>query len=228
MTHPIGPFDAVIFDMDGVLLDTERLYREASFAACEALGFAMTDAVHMATVGVPADAADRIIIEAMGEAFPFEDFNRTWRGRMREKLDAHVPVKAGVPELLGWLAAADVPAAVATSTGHAAAHEHLHRAGLKPFFRTIVTRDDVDRGKPHPEPYLTAAARLDVDPVRCLAIEDSHNGVRAAHAAGMATVMVPDLLEPTEEIAALCIAVHDSLVHLHDALAAGRRPVERV
>ena len=81
----------------------------------------------------------------------------------------------------------------------------------------MVTRDDVVNPKPHPEPYLIAAERLGVDPTRCLALEDSHSGVHAAHAAGMQTVMVPDLVGPTDEIVALCAAVLDSLHHLRDA-----------
>ena len=83
------------------------------------------------------------------------------------------------------------------------------------MFDTIVTRDDVVHPKPHPEPYLTAAARLQVAPGRCVALEDSHSGVRAAHAAGLQTIMVPDLVPATEEIASLCVAVVDTMVDAH-------------
>jgi beta-phosphoglucomutase-like phosphatase (HAD superfamily) len=86
------------------------------------------------------------------------------------------------------------------------------------MFDSIVTRDDVVNPKPHPEPYLTAARRLGAAPGRCLALEDSHSGVRAAHAAGMQTIMVPDLVRPTEEIAKLCIAVLPSLADVHEML----------
>ena len=89
------------------------------------------------------------------------------------------------------------------------------------LFQAVVTRDDVANPKPHPEPYLTAAARLGVPPGDCLAIEDSHSGVRAAHAAGMQTVMVPDLVLPTDEIAALCAAVMESLHAVHAAVFPG-------
>ena len=85
------------------------------------------------------------------------------------------------------------------------------------MFDTVVTRDDVVNPKPHPEPYLTAAARLGVDPLVCLALEDSHSGVRAAHAAGMQTIMVPDLVHPSEEIRALGIAIMESLDHVRQA-----------
>jgi beta-phosphoglucomutase-like phosphatase (HAD superfamily) len=88
---------------------------------------------------------------------------------------------------------------------------HLGHHGLVERFSTIVARGDYTQGKPHPEPFLTAAARLGVDPRACLALEDSHNGVRAAHAAGMQVVMVPDMLEPTEEMRGLCAHIADSL-----------------
>ena len=110
-----------------------------------------------------------------------------------------------------------MPAAVATSSRSPHALGHLGRAGLLELFATIVTRDDVEHPKPHPEPYLTAARWLGVAPQACVAVEDSHSGVRAAHAAGMQTVMVPDLVHPSDEIAALCVAVLESLHHLRDA-----------
>ena len=113
----------------------------------------------------------------------------------------------------------NIPAAVATSTYREAALDHLKKAGLLDLFATIVTRDDVEHGKPHPQSFLTAARRLEVEPRTCWALEDSHNGVRAAHAAGMATIMIPDLLEPTEEISKLCTTTLPSLMHVLRELA---------
>src|SRR5690606_14994890 len=107
-----------------------------------------------------------------------------------------------------------IPAAVATSSRNPHARTHLGAAGLLDLFETVVTRDDVVNPKPHPEPYLTAARRLGVDPLHCLALEDSNAGVRAAHAAGMQTVMVPDLVHPDAAIRALGVAVMESLDHV--------------
>jgi HAD superfamily hydrolase (TIGR01509 family) len=112
--------------------------------------------------------------------------------------------EAGVTALLDELRARGIPAAVATSSRAAHALPHLGTAGLLDLFETVVTRDDVTHPKPHPEPYLTAARRLAVAPGGCLAIEDSHSGVRAAHAAGLQTLMVPDLVAPSPEIEGLC------------------------
>jgi beta-phosphoglucomutase-like phosphatase (HAD superfamily) len=113
--------------------------------------------------------------------------------------------------------------AVATSSRSPHALSHLGTAGLLELFDTIVTRDDVTNPKPDPEPYLLAASRLGIAPAACLAIEDSHAGVRAAHGAGMQTIMVPDLLPPSDEVRALCDAVMQSL---HEVRLAAFEPVE--
>ncbi len=203
--------EAVIFDMDGVLIDSEVLYQKAAMDAAKALGFPMSAEVQLQTVGLAADTTEILLREIMGEEFPFEEYNTNLRQVLATQLMTHVPVKPGVRELLTLLNELEIPTAVATSTGHEAAHHHLNRADLSPHFAAIVTRDDVDNGKPHPEPYLTAAEWLEVEPENCLALEDSHNGVRAAHGAGMQTIMVPDLLVATEEMRALTIAIMDDL-----------------
>lgn len=207
---------AVIFDMDGVLLDTERLYKQAAFVAAEAMGFEMTEEIHLKTVGVPGDIAGLIVQDGLGASFDYADFDLRWRQWMHEALSHHVPLKPGVVDLVKALKAGGMPFAIATSTQRDPAERHLRDAGIREHFEVLVTRDDVTNGKPHPEPFLTAAARLGVDPADCLAVEDSHNGIRAAHAAGMQVIMVPDLLDPTEEITALTIAV---MAHLDEIRA---------
>jgi HAD superfamily hydrolase (TIGR01509 family) len=143
-------------------------------------------------------------------------FEAQCRQMMQQQLAETVPVKHGALALLSALQARHIPIAVATSSRSPHAYGQLGRAGLLDLFETIVTRDDVVNPKPHPEPYLTAAQRLGVAPARCLALEDSHSGVRAAHAAGLQTIMVPDLVRPTEEIAGLCIAVLASLAEVQE------------
>ncbi|MEX0628514.1 MAG: HAD family phosphatase [Cucumibacter sp.] len=219
MLHSI---EAVIFDMDGVLLDTETVYREAAFHAARRLGFEMTDAVHRQTIGVPGDVSDTLFLETYGPDFPLATFYVHWHGYLRDAWAREVPVKPGVVEFLDHLAGRNLPVAVATSSGRKTAENHLSRAGLIARFAAIVTADDVVNGKPHPEPFLTAASRLKIAPAACLALEDSHNGVRAAHAAGMVTIMVPDLLAPIAEIEALCFAVIDDLHGVRAAMAAAR------
>lgn len=214
---PLTPFTAVVFDMDGTLLDTEAVFRDIVYDVCGELGFEMTDAVHLAMVGTSHEATNKLLVETYGVTFPYAIFDQQCRDMMHKRMAESVPVKSGVHEMLAELRGRGIPAAVATSSRSPHALGHLGRAGLLDLFEAIVTRDDVTHPKPHPEPYLTAARRLGVPPRDCLAVEDSHTGVRAAHAAGMQTVMVPDLVGPTDEIVALCAAVLDSLHHLRDA-----------
>jgi HAD superfamily hydrolase (TIGR01509 family) len=210
---PFNPDDlhAVIFDMDGILIDSEILYQKAAMNAAKELGFPLSRELQLRTVGLAGDATEHLLRTEMGEEFPFEEYNINLRQVLATQLMAHVPVKPGVRELLGFLNSHEIPTAVATSTGHEAAHHHLNRADLAQHFDTIITRDDVDNGKPHPEPYLLAAERLEVEPENCLALEDSHNGVRSAHGAGMQTIMVPDLLPATDEMRLMTIAIMDDL-----------------
>lgn len=214
---PLRPFSAIVFDMDGTLLDTEMVFRDIVFDVTRELGFEMTDDVHRAMVGTSHEATNRLLVEAYGVSFPYTVFDEQCRAQMRVRMEEAVPVKAGVHELLTELKARRIPTAVATSSRAAHALGHLGSAGLLANFEAIVTRDDVVNPKPHPEPYLMAANRLGLPPEACLAVEDSHTGVRAAAAAGLQTIMVPDLIHPSDEIAALCTAVMDSLHELRAA-----------
>ena len=217
---PLAPFSAVVFDMDGTLLDTEMVFKDVVWQVTDGLGFTMTDDVHGRMVGSSHETTNKLLVEAYGLAFPYEMFDAECRRIMHARMAQSVPVKAGVPELLAELKGRRIPMAVATSSRAAHALTHLGTAGLLDLFQAIVTRDDVLQPKPHPEPYLTAARLLGLRPETCLAVEDSHSGVRAAHAAGMQTVMVPDLVAPTDEIRALC-RVMDSL---HDLKVAAFAP----
>jgi len=209
---PPMPFEpselhAVVFDMDGVLIDSEILYQKAAIGAARALGFELSRELQLSTVGTSGDKIERIIRDAMGPNFPYEEYDHDLRHTLAAQMMAHVPLKPGVREILSLLNEMEIPLAVATSSAQETAHHHLTRSDLATHFAAIVTRNDVENAKPHPEPYLLAAERLEVEPQNCLALEDSHNGVRSAHAAGMQTIMVPDLLPVTREISALCIAV---------------------
>lgn len=206
---PFNPDDlqAVIFDMDGVLVDTEVVYKNTAFEVAKEHGFHMSDELHNSTIGLPFEVGALIIREAMGPEFPFDEFMQVLDARVAASLMAQVPVKKGVIEMLSTLDELQIPTAVVTSSSADAANHHLSRSDLIASFETIITRDDVDNGKPHPEPYLLAAERLEVEPEFCLAIEDSYNGVRSAHGAGMLTIMVPDILAPTDEMHSLSIAV---------------------
>ena len=133
-----------------------------------------------------------------------------------------IPLRPGVVELLDVLDEHGLPRAIATSTDHVRARRHLKHAGILARFDAVVTRTDVTHGKPAPDTFLQAASRLDVDPNVCLGLEDSHNGVPAAAAAGMMTIMVPNLLPPTDDMRELCVMICASLIDVRDEIARAR------
>lgn len=202
---------AVVFDMDGLILDTETIYRDVMMEAASARGAELPDAVFLAMVGLPAESSRGIALDHFGQDFAYDPWIDHVVELAHARLANGAPLKAGVVELLDRLDVAGIPRAVATSSSRAGAERNLRPGGLFDRFDAVVGAGDYAMGKPHPDPFLTAADRLGVAPEHCLALEDSHNGVRAAHAAGMMTVMVPDLLPATAEMRALAFAVCDSL-----------------
>ena len=205
------PILAVVFDMDGLLIDSEGLVREGMIQAAANLGFEMTIPLCASMIGLPEAQGIKRIQDHFGPGFPLERYLAEERREVQLLLAEGIALKTGVLELLAHLDEIGMPRAVATSSSRASARKHLGHNGVYERFHAIVAREDVERHKPHPDPFLKAAALLDVDPIACLALEDSHNGVRAAHAAGMMTVMVPDLLEPTDEMLGKCVLIAESL-----------------
>jgi len=201
------PLGAVILDMDGTLHDTEGIYHRALKDAVQAVGFAVSDAFCHSLIGIPGRETDAMLMAHLGPDFPFAEYDRRYDELIDRALGTVVPLKVGAVELLDALARHALKVAVATSASRRAAELHLGRSGLRVHLPVVVTRDDVARGKPHPDAYLRAAELLGVPSEKCLAVEDSFNGIRAAYAAGMMPVIVPDLLMPTQEIRAMCVCV---------------------
>lgn len=212
--------EGVVFDMDGLLLDTEIVYRAAMIEAGQVFGIGFTGEIYAAMVGKTTPECGVMLRELFGETFPVQSyFERVWAD-VEDLLEAETRLKAGVIEILDFLDDQGLPRGIATSNGKPAVERYLGRFDLLPRFNAIVAHHDVTRHKPHPDPYLEAARRIGVDPLACLALEDSHPGVRAAHAAGMMTVMVPDILDPNEEMHEKCVHIADSLHHVLDLLKA--------
>jgi len=212
------PVKAVVFDMDGLLVDTETVVFEAMQATAQKDGRDLPFEVFKRMIGLPHVLSDQIVLEHFGGACDLDAWRAGVRENFRRIADAGVALKAGVVELLDDLDALGLPRAVATSSNRESVEYSLGRHGLLTRFHAFVTRDEQVNHKPHPEPFLKAAAALGVDPADCLALEDSHNGVRAASAAGMMTVMVPDMLDPTEEMRTLCVRIAVDLHEVRDLL----------
>jgi HAD superfamily hydrolase (TIGR01509 family) len=186
-------YDAVVFDLDGTLIDTESLCNAAGVEACANLGLPVTLAFFESLAGIDDRTRARMIEEHVGSPVELGAFLEEWDRLCTLRFQGGIPVKVGAVDLLDRLAAAGVPLALATSSRRGPAGEKLAASDLARHFRTVVTFDDVAAPKPAPDAYLLAAERLGFDPRRCLAFEDSETGARAAHAAGLTVVQVPDL-----------------------------------
>ncbi|MBB5912076.1 HAD superfamily hydrolase (TIGR01509 family) [Nocardia transvalensis] len=206
------PVRAVVFDMDGLLLDSERLAIESLISSGAELGYDLPLEFCRGMIGQPADRCRELAAAAYGDGFPVAEFFTRHEATLARFVDAgRLTVKPGVTELLDALDAQAIPRAIATSSGRERTDHHLRVAGIHGRFDAIVTRQDVARGKPHPEPYLTATAALGADPEHTLALEDSPNGLRAAHAAGLRCLLIPDLVSPTPETRTLAHRVYPDL-----------------
>jgi HAD superfamily hydrolase (TIGR01509 family) len=211
---------AVIFDMDGLMLDTERIALRVWREAAHDLGCPLDDVVAEQMVG-RSTAANRLMLQAhLGDRLSFDDLAALAEARYRAALASEgVPRKPGLIELLDVLQARGVPRAVATSTARELARHKLDQAGVLGYFNVVVGGDDVVHGKPSPDIFLRAADRLGEVPAECAVLEDSGPGIHAAHAAGMLPILVPDGGRlPADDARALAAYVAASLFEAREIL----------
>jgi HAD superfamily hydrolase (TIGR01509 family) len=202
----------VVADMDGLLLDTERIVRSGWQRAAREVGHAMSDALYAELLGRTESDALARLVESFGPDWAEAEFLARARSYTGELLTAQpVPLRPGAQALIDVLARHQIRRAIATSTARHEARPRLERSGIWTAFDAVVCGDEVIRGKPAPDIYLSAAAAIGVAPHACLALEDSDAGARAAIAAGMIVVVVPDLGTPGAETCAACAAVARSL-----------------
>ena len=214
-------FDAVVFDMDGVIFDTERAFLICWLELAEKYGIEGIEAPYLACTGTTMARTREIMLETYGEDFPYDQYAKEASLLFHERYDGgRLPMKSGVREILEFLRSSRKRIALATSTKKDIVVEELRDAGILGYFDEIVTGDMVARSKPAPDIYLLACEKIGVSPERAYAIEDSFNGIRAAAAGKLRPIMVPDLRQPDEEIRALAEAVPENLMEVVRYLAA--------
>ena len=206
---------AVIFDVDGTLLDTERIYMKAWKEAAAEAGYVMPDSVLQKTRAVNTKDAARIFEEEIGNGFSYQAV-RPIRVRIAEEIiKRESPIlKPGVLELLAFLEGKGIRLSVASSTNQQGTREHLAESRILDRFEVVVGGDMVTNGKPHPDIFLKAAEALGAAPEECIVVEDSPAGIRAARAAGMKAVLVPDQAAITQEIIDMADVVLNSLLEI--------------
>ncbi len=203
---------AVIFDMDGLMLDSEKLVQEAWTLAGNELGYQDLGTNIYETLGLNVVKREIYFKQKYGSIFPFEEFQEHNRAAFRRLVaEKGLHAKPGLTELLRLLQAKKIKMAVATSSREQYARECLSKIGALTFMDAVVYGGMVARGKPEPDIYLLTCGLLDERPEHCLVLEDAPNGVRAACAAGMCTIMIPDLVQPDEELLQMIYAKKESL-----------------
>lgn len=214
--------DALIFDMDGLLLDTEMHYKRSWTEAAKEMGFDITDDLYLKLIGITVADAEEVLAKEFGPGFAKDKFH-TRAAFLYEELHKKegLPLKPGVRELLIWAKEKNVPCAVGTSTVQAEAIKRLQHHKIHEYFQVVIGGDMVEHGKPHPDIFLKAQAELKLSPDNCLILEDAHSGLLAARAGGMRSCLVPDLLPASDESRSIAEGVFDSLHEVREWLAKG-------
>lgn len=200
MSPEAGQFSAALFDMDGLLLDTETIVVGCLGKTAVLHGFDDLQPTFLDMVGLRFEDSQRVLQSGLGNRMQAGDFHKEAAELVRQRLQQPVPVKATVVELLERLQILNIPCAVASSTRTPQVETHLRAAGLRDFFATITGGDQVTLGKPNPEIYLKAAATLHVSADNCVVFEDSEPGTLAGLASGATVVQVPDMKQPSAEL----------------------------
>lgn len=212
---------AVVFDMDGVLFDTELVCMKAWTAVADKWNMPRMEEIFPRCIGLNANDSREIVLEAYGEAFDYPGFRQETSAWFQEYIAGNgLPIKPGARQILEWLQGTEYRVGLASSTKSSSVLSHLKQAGFEEYFSVVVTGDMVEHSKPRPDIYLLACGKLGVSPGEACAIEDSPNGIRAAHAAGMYTIMVPDMIQPDMEIRDLSDKICENLEEVRQYMAA--------
>lgn len=209
----MNTIDAVVFDMDGVIFDSEKLVVDCWVETADKYGIVGVKEACKECLGLNRVATKEKFLERYGENFPYDVYKQEMSDLYHKRArEGALLMKPGVVELLQYLKKNKVKIALASSTREAVVKWELTDAGIIDYFDVIVCGDMVSRSKPDPEIFLKACELLRVKPEMAFAIEDSYNGIRAAHAGGLRPIMVPDLAEPTEEMEELSEVILETLL----------------
>ncbi|MEG1846832.1 MAG: HAD family phosphatase [Lachnospiraceae bacterium] len=219
--------EGIVFDMDGVLFDTERLFRTCWYQTAEEMKIPVEHREELINGGVGLNHNDTRVMFAqkLGKAFPFEEFTKRSAKRFHALIDREgLPIKEGLHEILDYLATTDLKVGIASSSITERVYKHLEKTGLTQCFSVIIGGDKVEHSKPQPDIYLKACEELGVNPCNSIAIEDSPNGIKSAYAAGMKVIMIPDMIEATTQIDALLYCKLNTLLEMKEYLIRNKIP----
>lgn len=215
---------AVIFDMDGIIFDSERQILDCWEKVGEKYHFSGIREACIACIGTNREKTKEIICGYYGETFAYEKYAKEASALFHELIDKYgLPVKKGVKELLSYLKEEKIPVGLASSTRLAVVEEELKQAGLYDYFQIVVGGDQLKKSKPNPDIYLMACEMMKTEPQNAYAVEDSYNGIRAAYSAGMMPVMVPDILPATDEMRKMSVIVLEDLLQVQKYFQQERR-----
>lgn len=204
--------EAVLFDMDGLMVDTEPIYQKAWSEAAEEMGFSLNKEFFKKSQGRTNTDSEEILKELFDGRFDIAEFRERWKKKWYHTAQNDgIKIKNGLVELLERLKEKDIPFALATSSNQALMNLCLQITGLGKYFHTTVYGQEVSRGKPEPDIYLKAAQRLNTHPHNCLVLEDSVAGAQAGLAAGMQVIMIPDQTQPSIQLRKAILGVHTDL-----------------
>lgn len=219
-------FEAVIFDMDGLMFDTERLGNQIWKKVAKELHIDAPSDMFLRVIGRTKADGKKIMKETIGKEFDYEKVKDKRMEYYYKYIEEHgTPIKKGLIELLDYLDKNNIKKAIASSSYIDVVSFLLKNANIVDRFNVIITGDEVKNGKPNPEIFIKASSKLKIEPSKCLVLEDSNPGIKSANLAGMESILIPDLLKPTEESRKLVLKECSSLLDVIEILEQENSPV---